>query len=668
MSIRVRLILLILLVGILPLGGAVFWTTGYMENLALESTQRVVQELSKDLLYDQALTAVGQVESYLELHPETTVLDRVALREDKELRNIAVQPVGKTGYTAVHDDEAVIYFHPNLNLVGENLMIISKNLPELIELVELSLDGTVAEGKYIWRESDGTLREKYMVIMPIKDTQLRLAATAYLEEFDRPAQTLVAELDHVTSQTRQRFMVYMAFVGAISVIVAVGTGWWLTEPILAMARVADRVMQGDWDAMLSPDSVPSGDGALSDRRDELGDLSRVLYAMTSRLRDSVQSLEQQVVERTANLERRARYLEATAAVARDTVAVLDLEELLPRVVNLVSESFGFYHAGLYLLDPSGEWIELRAASSRGGQAMLARQHRLRVGAPGLVGFVAEQGRPRVAHDVGTDAGFFDSPDLPETHSEVTLPLLARGSVGRGSLLGVLDVQSRESEAFSVEDVTIFQTLADQVAVAICNARLLQQARTSADAVRRARGELELEAWQVLLHAQSDLTYRSTQRGTFVMGEGLRPEMLAALQTAQPARDGTLFLDGAPAGTGGTGWRAIPIQIGGHVIGVVAGRKAQDAGEWTADERTLLNTLTAQLNAAVERARLYRETQRNAARQRTIAEVGARMRESLELETMLHTAAHEVRQALNLGDVVIRLAAPETQGADGSEVQ
>jgi signal transduction histidine kinase/DNA-binding response OmpR family regulator/putative methionine-R-sulfoxide reductase with GAF domain len=177
-------------------------------------------------------------------------------------------------------------------------------------------------------------------------------------------------------------------------------------------------------------------------------------------------------------QRRATQLAASAEVARDTTAILDVNQLLDETVHLISEQFGFYHAGVFLVDEQDEWAVLRAASSAGGQRMLERNHRLKIGEVGIVGYVAATGEPRIALDVGKDAMHFANPDLPNTHSEMGLPLRARERI-----IGVLDVQSTKKAAFSEDDVAVLQTLADQLATAIENANLFQRVRE--DANRRA---------------------------------------------------------------------------------------------------------------------------------------------------------------------------------------
>ncbi|MBN1136070.1 MAG: GAF domain-containing protein, partial [Anaerolineae bacterium] len=228
--------------------------------------------------------------------------------------------------------------------------------------------------------------------------------------------------------------------------------------------------------------------------------------LTAELEGERGRLEATVEERTRDLARHARYLEAATAIAHDAVSVLDVQALLSRVVTLVSERFGFYHTGIFFVDPTGEWAVLQTASSEGGQRMAAGGHRLKVGQTGIVGETAARGQPHIALDVGADAVFFDNPDLPNTRSEAALPLQARGEI-----IGVLDVQSTEPAAFSQEDVAVLQTLADQVAVAIDNARLFRQAEESLEAERRAYGELGRQAWTEMVRARPGLGYRYYER-------------------------------------------------------------------------------------------------------------------------------------------------------------
>jgi GAF domain-containing protein len=359
------------------------------------------------------------------------------------------------------------------------------------------------------------------------------------------------------------------------------------------------------------------------------------------------TLERQVGERTADLARRARYLEATSEVAREAAAVLNLEQLLSQVVNLVSERFGFYHTGIFLVDASREWAELQAASSEGGRRMLARGHRLRVGIEGIVGYVTGRGEARIALDVGEDAVHFDNPDLPETRSEMALPLKARGDT-----IGALDVQSQEPGAFSAEDVAVLQTLAEQVAIAISNLRLFEQAQGALKAERRAYGESSRQAWADLLRTRLEWGYRYDHQAIAPAQGDWQPEMIEAAQTGVPTHR-----DGETRGHDGVGL-AMPIKVREQVIGVLNFRKDEGDGPWATAEVTLLETLVEQLGTALESARLYQDTQRRAIRERLTGEITSRMRSTLDLETILQTATDEIYQALGLDRVTVRLTTTE----------
>lgn len=164
--------------------------------------------------------------------------------------------------------------------------------------------------------------------------------------------------------------------------------------------------------------------------------------------------------------RRQVRLRAAATVSRDATILLPPEELLQRAARLISEQFGFYHVGLFLVDEAHEYAVLRAANSEGGRRLMAQNHRLRIGAQGMVGYVSKTGQPRIALDVDTDTVHFVNPELPYTRSEMTLPLRHGGEI-----IGALDVQSTESNAFTEDDFTTLQLMADQLANALINARL-----------------------------------------------------------------------------------------------------------------------------------------------------------------------------------------------------
>jgi GAF domain-containing protein len=343
-------------------------------------------------------------------------------------------------------------------------------------------------------------------------------------------------------------------------------------------------------------------------------------------------------------------LETAAQIAGEATVIQDVEELLEETVHLISSRFGFYHTGVFLLDESGRYALLRAASSEGGRRMLARGHRLRVGEVGLVGHAVDQGEPRIALDVGVDAAYFDNPDLPETRSEIALPLRARGEV-----IGALDVQSTEPEAFAEDDIAVLQTLADQVAIALSNARLFQQAAESLEAERQAYGELSREAWRRLLRTQAGLAQRYDPQGILSEAGDWRPEMKLAVDAAEAV----------PSDGGPTPALAIPIKVRGEVIGIVDAHKAAGSAAWTPEQVELLQTLVDQVGLALDSARLHQDAQQRATQEQVMGEVAARMRETLDLDTVLQTAIREIGQALGIPEVEVRMGASGEMGPGGT---
>ncbi len=329
------------------------------------------------------------------------------------------------------------------------------------------------------------------------------------------------------------------------------------------------------------------------------------------------------------LERRSQQLQAAAEVGRAAATIRNIEDLLSQVAHLISERFGFYHVGVFLVDENKEYAVLQAANSEGGEQMLARGHRLKIGEVGIVGYVTAQQEARIALDVGGDAVYFDNLDLPETRSEMALPLM----VG-DELLGALDVQSKREAAFSKEDIAVLQTLADQIAVAIENARLFSERQEALEAAQRAYGELSQEAWGELLRTQPELGFLSTLTHQARPAAGdWSPGMLEATQRGRitPIDQRTI---------------AIPIILRDQVLGVVRLQKPENANPWHEDEIELMDTLIDQLEVALESARLYKETQQRAERERLVTDITTKIRSTTDPEQMLQTAVEELKRALN----------------------
>lgn len=443
-----------------------------------------------------------------------------------------------------------------------------------------------------------------------------------------PADLVVASIGRLLMPSALLSVAAIAIAAVAGVIVSRR----LTRPIEHLRAGAEIVGSGDLNHRIE---VPHDD--------EIGDLARAFNQMAANLKASrteieiwSQELERKVQERTSELERlvlnmeetveqssrRALRLEAASRVSHAIASVLDPEQLLEQVVDLIADRLGFYHVGVFMLDEAGQYARLRAANSAGGQRMLARGHRLRVGEQGIVGYVTSAGQARIALDVGTDAVFFDNPDLPETRSEVALPLMARGQI-----VGALDIQSIESEAFDQEDITVFQTLADQIGVALDNARLFEESQEALQTLRQIQSEYEAQEWQSFLEARP-LDVVAYHRD----GE-------AAADIKEHQAQASLI---------------VPLKLHGQTIGVLGFQESETQRSWSEDEITLVETVADQMAQTLESARLLEQSRTRAHRETVTRQITERIRDAMDVDAMLQTAIRELGQALGASQVYVHL--------------
>ncbi|MCX7681602.1 MAG: GAF domain-containing protein [Anaerolineae bacterium] len=356
----------------------------------------------------------------------------------------------------------------------------------------------------------------------------------------------------------------------------------------------------------------------------------------ARLFDDIQRRHQELGELYAQTERRARYLEATAQLARAISSLLDPQELLDRAVHLISEGLGVYHVGIFLLDAAGEWAVLAAANSEGGKRMLARGHRLRVGEQGFVGRATGTGQPYIGLDVGADAVHFANPDLPDTRSEVALPLKIGDRV-----IGALDVQSVQEAAFSEEDVAELQILADQIAVAIENARLFQQTQEALEEMRTLQRYYVAREWKRVTRRREQLV-SAEYRGLGIppLGSAPSPEMELVLQQEAPLA--IPDLSSIVKGNGGNGRHelmaraalAVPIKLHDEIIGILDLQETENR-TWSEDDIAVATAVADQLALALENARLFEEAQRRAAQLAAAQEVARDATAILDIDQLLN---------------------------------
>lgn len=279
----------------------------------------------------------------------------------------------------------------------------------------------------------------------------------------------------------------------------------IADPIVDLADIATQISKGALDHT-----------ADVTHKDEIGALAQAFNSMTAQLRDSINSLENRVEARTralkkANqaLKQQALQLQTSAQVGREITSILDIDVLLPRVVETIREAFGYYHVQVFLLDREANDLVLRASSDNRSM----ERRRLHIGMASINGQAAQTGKAVLANDALHDPGFLPDSQLPETRSELVIPLRLGSQV-----IGTLDVHNRQLGAFTEEDVVAVQSLGDQLAVAIENAHLYDQSRELAVLEERTRLARDLhdsvtqslyslvlltEGWRRLLSANSE---------------------------------------------------------------------------------------------------------------------------------------------------------------------
>jgi nitrate/nitrite-specific signal transduction histidine kinase len=441
-----------------------------------------LEDLGRRLIQRRAVNVADEVGLFIRYHPS---LDMSKLKDNEELKGIAVQIVGQTGYTMVYDKTGTVYFHPDPKMVGINLGKITGEPVYFWSIIERSFLGE-ASGYYDWQDAKGELRTKYMYCVPVEGTSLVVAAVTYIDEYSAPAGELESDIADTVSATSQYIdeqvkgaQVTLVIIFGAMILVAAGVIFLLsraiTRPILALTRGAEVIAKGELDYSIKADTG-----------DEIQQLAERFNDMARALNESYTDLEQKVEERTKQERQRAEQLRAINEVGRKISSIVNLDELLPYVGNLLRETFNYYNVNIFLMEPSSGKLALKALCLSGQKGMIPVEVPLEVDEEGIVGWVAQTGEPILANDVGAEPRYRSVEALDDIRSELAVPVKIGDKV-----LGVLDIESTEVDAFGEADLFTAQTLADQLAVAIDNARLYDETRQIAVMEERNRMAREI---------------------------------------------------------------------------------------------------------------------------------------------------------------------------------
>lgn len=422
--------------------------------------------------------------------------------------------------------------------------------------------------------------------------------------------------------------VALAATASLALGLAMVVSWVLARrivgPLADLSRAALQIGRGNLDVPLPASKIR-----------EIADLSETMEQVADQLRALIGSLEARVAARTEQLR-------ASADVGRAAVSVLDPDRLLHDVVNLITNRFGFYYAAVFLMDEKGRYAVLREATGQAGRILKERGHKLEVGGRSMVGFVTAQRRPRIALDVGEEAMRFANPLLPDTRSEIALPLVVGDRV-----LGALDVQSTREAAFDEASAAVLQGMADQIAIALNNAALYAESQRNVNtmnellaasrdiarsrtlpelaglALSRVHALIGVDSYYLGLVNENQTEMRFVVRvlggvdvsdmvAAHPLGDGLpehvirtrKPLRISASEAARAAQSG-IPVEEAQRGA----FLGVPVVVGERVLGVLGFQDMRPDSFFSDDQERLAVTLARQIAVALDNLRLAEETRR-----------------------------------------------------------
>ncbi len=372
---------------------------------------------------------------------------------------------------------------------------------------------------------------------------------------------------------------------------------------------------------------------------EIGRLAAEQAALAERLRLHQEKQRELLNTQAEALAKRTGQLMAAAHFAREAVAIQQLEQLMERAVNLLGDRFGYYYVAIFLIDPSGQYVVLRAATGEVGKKMIAMGQRLRIGQSSVVGYVASSGRVYAVQDITLDPLYLRNPLLSDTQSEAALPLRISQQT-----IGVLDIHSRQAVNFTDDDLQALQTLADQISVTIDKLHWQQEYQETLARLQRARGEIQPGGLHLVRPAQRL--------------DGFLYDLTGVKELS--AEDENVPSDVRSKGTP----IHLPLKVRGEVVATLD--LWSDEKNLSAREQEFLAELGERLSQAIESAQLFEETQVRVRREEIYNRFSANLSRSLDLDALLQQAARELGQLPGVNEVSVVLSQPPepSEGAAG----
>ncbi len=370
------------------------------------------------------------------------------------------------------------------------------------------------------------------------------------------------------------------------------------RPVQSLRTLAQR-LAGD---IAMGETLP-----MIDSGDELGEISGAIGGLSNRLAE----LQEQL---SGASEKHRRNLELTARIGREVATLHDVDVILVRAINRICEEFGYYHAQVFLVDDARMNAVLLYSRGEAGRKLLEQDFKIPVGSESVIGGVTGSGMPVIVQDTEGQPGHRFNPLLPETRAEMGLPLVSGDTV-----IGVLDIQSKEPNAFQETDLPVFTLLANQLSVAIVNTRLMNQSETRITQIDTLNRQLTHQAWE---SAHKRLQLERAYRYNLVSVE---PE---------PNGDGVADI-------------RVPISIRGQTIGEISAASDED---FTEGDRVILQAVANRVSLAIENARLFQETQISLTETSTLYELSRALNEANSLQDIIDAIIQTVVRGASGGQI------------------
>lgn len=537
--------------------------------------------------------------------------------------------VGETG-------QAALFMPGNQLFAPESSQIETVDNITAVQLRE------IPSGGYTLFDREGQWPDSLVAIAPVR-TETDHPEIANLDWQLIVYQSQNEALAPVQTQINSTLLTATIIVG-VAAIIAVVVAHYLVAPISRLTAVTGQITRGDLTAQ-----------APIETEDEIGSLASAFNSMTDQLRHTFATLEDRV-------KRRTRRLQTVVAMSQRLTQILDLSDLLREVVNVTKETYDYYHVHIYLLDSLQETLLLAEGYGEAGAEMKRQGHHIPfLATKSLVARAAREGEIITVGNVRQDPNWLPNPLLPETYSEMAIPIM----LGR-EVVGVLDVQSEIINGLEQEDEATLQVLANQVAIAVRNARVFSETQEALYQAQKSQQLYTGEAWTKFSQMRPTTDYEVRQETLPPLAETETPEAQTAIQQRQTINLKRREVISADGDNGHINALATPLRLRDQVIGVLGIHETDSNRQWTAEEIALIESVSEQMSLALENARLFEETGRRAGRERIIGELTRQVWASGHLEEVMQTAIAGLGKTLDASKVVIRLGTQEELPADKDE--